>query len=103
MDEKDKKKLDDVTKRVRKAAKEGRIEFAPTAFIEMYPELVDEVLCLIGHPDAWVSDMSSLSNFDFEKSELIPLFQERFGCDISEVVHKDFQYLIPYIAENRQK
>jgi len=58
------KKVDEVTAaRIRKAAREGRVELAPQDKILAYRKQVDRILRDIGFPEALVTDESCFSDF----------------------------------------
>ena len=101
MDKKDKKDLDKVTKKVRKAAEEGNIVFSPQTVISMFPVTVNDLLQVIGHPEAWISDRSSLNNFG-DPEEFIEDINKYFGCDITEVANEDFKVLVLFLVKNRK-
>ena len=62
--------VDEVTvARIRKAAREGRIEIAAQDKIEDYRQQVDCVLRDIGFPEALVTDESCLSDFPLEDAD----------------------------------
>jgi hypothetical protein len=48
---------------IRAAAEAGRIEFAPQTKIAALGEWVDRALEALGHPEAWVSNQSSVGDF----------------------------------------
>ena len=50
--------------RIDKAVREGKVEFAPTAGVDLHEEAVQRVLEALGHPDAWVSDESMVADFE---------------------------------------
>lgn len=54
---------DEATKKIRELAQAGKVVFAPQDGIEQMQGLCDELLGLLGHPEAWVSDDSSLLDF----------------------------------------
>ena len=66
MDNQDKNN-DDMEK-IRKLAREGKIEFASQDRIKYLDAYVEQVLDALGHPEAFVSDESTISDFiDLDK------------------------------------
>jgi hypothetical protein len=58
------KLIDEVTTaRIRKAAREGRVEIAPQDKIDGHRQQVDRILRDIGFPEALVTDESCFSDF----------------------------------------
>ena len=74
--------------KIMKAAREGRVEMASQDSVNELEPYVDEVLEALGHPEALVTDESTLSDFfdifgskeDREKE--FQDFKERVGVDI---------------------
>jgi hypothetical protein len=64
------KPVDEVTAaRIRKAAREGRVEIAPQDKIRYHRQQVDRILHDIGFPEALVSDESCFSDFPLEDAD----------------------------------
>ena len=64
------KPLDELTAaRIRKAAREGRIEIAPQDKIGEYRQQVVRILGDIGFPEALVTDESCFSDFPLEDTD----------------------------------
>ena len=64
------KPVDEVTAaRIRKAAREGRVEIAPQGKICDYRQQVDRILRDIGFPEALVTDESCLSDFPLDDAD----------------------------------
>lgn len=57
-------RLKDVEAKVKKLAREGKVEFAEGGRVEAYPKIRDEFLeHVLGHPEAFISDRSYVSDF----------------------------------------
>ena len=57
----------DDTERIRKLAREGKIEFAADDRIQYLQQYVNKILETIGFPEAFVTDESTISDFiDFD-------------------------------------
>ena len=64
------KPVDEVTAaRIRKAAREGRVEIAPQDKIADHRQQVDRILRDIGFPEALVTDDSCFSDFPLEDAD----------------------------------
>ncbi len=64
------KPVDEVTAaRIRKAAREGRVEIAPQDKIGDHQQQVDRILRDIGFPEALVTDESSFSDFPLKDAD----------------------------------
>jgi len=111
MSDNKKDNLDDITKKVRKAAKEGNVTFATDHIIDMYPEIVNRLLDdVLQHPEAFISDMSCINDFcwarddDEYKEELLEI-EERleavFGVKIEGFESMEFGELVPLIELRR--
>ena len=74
---------------IRKAALEGRIECAPQDKVSALEPWVDEVLEILGHSEALVTDESSVWDFfpfmdeDKEVEEEFEEFKSKLGFDVS--------------------
>ena len=78
------KPVDEVTAaRIRKAAREGRVEIAPQDKIGDHWQQVDRVLHDIGFPEALVTDESCFSDFPLEDADY-----ERSRCQYGFKVGK---------------
>jgi hypothetical protein len=65
------KKIDDATlKRIKKAAAEGRVTVAPQTQVKALKPWIRDVLEALGHPDAFISDESCVSDFGLEPKEI---------------------------------
>lgn len=72
-----------------------KITFASQKKVLSYGGLLREFLGkILGHPDAWISDLSSLHDFDFELSEksvqhnpqkILRKIKRIYGVDVSDV------------------
>ncbi|MBN1106729.1 MAG: hypothetical protein JXL84_25225 [Deltaproteobacteria bacterium] len=78
------KKVDEVTAaRIRKAAREGRVELAPRDKIITYRKQVDRILKDIGFPEALVTDESCFSDFQIEDADYRRLSRQ-YGFDVEK-------------------
>jgi hypothetical protein len=78
------KPVDELTAaRIRKAAREGRVEIAPQNKIGDHLQQVDRILRDIGFPEALVTDESSFSDFPLE-----PADYRRLSCQYGFEVGK---------------
>ncbi len=57
------------TARIRQAAADGRIELASTALVDTLESYVEAVLNALGHPEALVTDLSTIGDFGLEDDE----------------------------------
>ena len=74
--------VDEVTTaRIRRAAREGRVENVPRDRVGDYRQQVDRILRDIGFPEALVSDESCFSDFPIEGSEYGRL-SSKYGFEI---------------------
>ncbi len=81
------KKVDEVTAaRIRKAAREGRVEIAPQDMILAHREQVDRILRDIGFPEALVTDESCFSDFQLEDAEYRRLSRQ-YGFGVEKRDH----------------
>lgn len=74
-----------------------KTESAPQISVDQYQDIADDFLeHIIGHPEAWISDESCISDFDFEidfengkvthdPEKIIEKTKERYGVDISGI------------------
>jgi len=78
------KPVDEVTAaRIRKAAREGRVEIAPQDKIRDHLEQVDRILHDIGYPEALVTDESCFSDFPIEDTDYDRL-SHQYGFEVSK-------------------
>jgi len=54
---------------IRQAAADGHIEFASTVLVETLESYVESVLTALGHPEALVTDLSTVGDFCLEDDE----------------------------------
>lgn len=54
---------------IRQAAAEGRIELASTVLVETLELYVERVLTALGHPEALVTDLSTIGDFGLDDDE----------------------------------
>lgn len=64
---------------IREKATNGDIKFAPQDWVKVYEKEIQMVLDAVGHPEAWVSDESMLSDF----GKPIGPIAEKLGIKIS--------------------
>lgn len=57
------------TARIRQAAADGRIELASTALVDALESYVELVLNALGHPDALVTDLSTVGDLGLDVDE----------------------------------
>ena len=57
------------TASIRQAAADGRIEFASTALVETLELYVERILTALGHPEALVTDLSTIGDFSLDDDE----------------------------------
>lgn len=72
-----------------------KITFAPQKKVLSYGELLSDFLNkVLGHPEAWISDESSLHDFDFELAgksvqhnpqRILRKIKRIYGVDVSDV------------------
>jgi hypothetical protein len=72
--------------RLRRAAYEGklRIEAAPQRDVAGLAPYMDRVLQAIGHPEAWVSDLSEVGDFDVDDRGLADVSRKLGGIDVRQ-------------------
>jgi hypothetical protein len=58
------------TATIRRAAEDGRIELASTVLVDTLDSYVELVLNALGHPDALVTDQSTIGDFGLDEDEL---------------------------------
>jgi len=76
------KRVDEVTAaRIRRAAREGRVELAPQDKIEKYRQQVDQILSDIGFATALVTDESRFSDFSLNDEDYAEL-SLRYGFEV---------------------
>mgnify|MGYP000215210553 CR=1 FL=1 len=76
------KLVDEVTAaRIRRAAREGRVELAPRNRIFAHQQEVDQILRDIGFPEALVTDESCLSDFPLEEADTRRLSRQ-YGFEV---------------------
>lgn len=91
------KLVDEVTvARIRRAAREGRVEIAPRDKILAHPRQVDRILRDIGYPEALVTDESCLSDFPLEDADTRRLSRQ-YGFEVGRCDR------IAFIAERLAK
>lgn len=75
---------DDAEKKIRKLAAEGKVEFSPQDSIEAFDQgFVDEFLSAICDVSgAWISDLSTLSDFPPEMEEMYSRIEKKYGVDV---------------------
>lgn len=54
---------DETTEAIEEAIEDGRVEMASDDQVEAYVDVIDEILRLIDHEEALVTDMSTLNDF----------------------------------------
>lgn len=67
--------------------------------IEQYPEQCRRILEAIGHPEAWVSDISEVADFELDDDELaaagaalgFPVSHDDFLVDLAELMARPVQ------------
>jgi hypothetical protein len=57
------------TARIRQAAADGRIELASTVLVDTLESYVEVVLSALGHPEALVTDLSTIGDFGLDDDE----------------------------------
>ncbi len=57
------------TASIRQAAVDGRIELASTVLVDALESYVEQVLEALGHPEALVTDLSTIGDFGLEDDE----------------------------------
>ncbi len=78
------KPVDEVTAaRMRKAAREGRVEIAPQEKIGDHRQQVDWILHDIGYPEALVTDESCFSDFPLKDAEYERLSRQ-YGFEVGK-------------------
>lgn len=60
-----------------------KIRQAPREKVEKYESLIAEILEVLGHPEAWVSDLSTIGDFDLTPGEL-EVASQILGASLSE-------------------
>ena len=71
------------TARIRQAAADGRIELASTVLVDTLESYVEVVLNALGHPEALVTDLSTIGDFGLEDEERSAA-SDRLGVALSE-------------------
>ena len=66
--------------RIRRGAREGRVEIAPRDKVIAHQQQVDRILRGIGFPEALVTDESSLSDFPLEDADT-RLLSRQYGFE----------------------
>jgi len=93
------KPVDEVTAaRIRKAAREGRVEIAPQDKIEEYRQQVDRILGDIGFPEALVTDESCFSDFPLEDADYAALSRQ-YGFEVKS--HDGIAAVAERLAQTR--
>ena len=69
--------------RIRKAAREGRVEIAPQKRIRDHRQQVDLILHDIGYPEALVTDESCFSDFPIEDADYERLGRQ-YGFEVGK-------------------
>jgi len=78
------KPVDEVTAaRIRRAAREGRVEIAPRDKIGDHRHQVDQILRDIGFPEALVTDESCFSDFPLDGTDYGRLSRQ-YGFEVGE-------------------
>lgn len=78
------KPVDEVTAaRIRKAAREGRVEIATQQKIRDHRQHVDRILHDIGYPEALVTDESCFSDFPIEDADYERL-SRHYGVEVGK-------------------
>lgn len=88
-------------KKLQEKLKSGKmkVEIASQSVVNQHPEILEKFLKIIGHPEALVTDFSSLSDFGDLWLPGIRLETLRiFKVDIKPVMNKDFSEIFAYIA-----
>lgn len=81
------KPVDEVTAaRIRRAAREGRVEIAPQDKIVDHRQQVDRILRDIGFPEALVTDESCFSDFPLEDADYGRLSRQ-YGFEVGRRDH----------------
>jgi hypothetical protein len=76
------KPVDELTvARIRRAAREGRVEIAPQEKIGYHRQQVDRILRDIGFPEALVTDESCFSDFSLDDTDYGRL-SRRYGFEV---------------------
>jgi hypothetical protein len=57
------------TARIRQAAADGRIELASTVLVDTFESYVEVVLSALGHPEALVTDLSTIGDFGLDDDD----------------------------------
>ena len=89
-------------------------EMEPLKFLK---PLTEEVLALLGHPEAWISDKSMFYDFEtmtdpgevvdkadpefLDQGVIVARIRDRFGVDVTPVYDKYLPEILHYIAANR--
>ena len=71
------------TANIRQAAADGRIEFASTVLVDTLEPYVEAVLNALGHPEALVTDLSTIGDFGLEDDERCAA-SARLGVTLSD-------------------
>lgn len=75
------------TASIRQAAADGRIELASTVLVDTLEPYVELVLNAIGHPEALVTDLSTIGDFGLDDDE------RSAACDKLGVTLSDADYV----------
>lgn len=103
--------LDQITQKVRKLAREGKVVMAPQEKINQHPEIMDRFVGeVLGHPEALFSDDSYPSDFTEgpvkpgtpDYIEIVARTLEEFGIDPTPVMDKSLCAIVEYIALKQQ-
>lgn len=81
--------LTSATMRIRKMAEEGKVTSAVQSRVNEFPRVRDTFLArVLKHPEAWISDMSSIYDFDAWIPGIRILTMDVFGVDIEPILEK---------------
>jgi hypothetical protein len=76
------------TASIRQAAVDGRIELVSTVLVDTLESYVEQVLEALGHPEALVTDLSTIGDFGLEDDERAAT-SDKLGVTVSDT---DFIY-----------
>lgn len=64
-----------------------KIEYAPQIGVEQYEDIAQDFLeHVVEHPEAWISDLSSVYDFEYDtKEEAWERIKKRYGVDVSDI------------------
>jgi hypothetical protein len=91
------KKVDrkDALKKVRKAAAEGKVTFPSQELIRKLKPHMDRIMRVLGHPEAFITDESMVSDFfgsnDLAPDEMLEMMEQELGVPVS---HEDYLWMI---------